>query len=252
MMLCLNQIANLILIVIIILLNVIIRGGLWQADDIDIWEENMSQLNVESAPHSALVAEMFGVSVDAAAYVAPQMNLELKAGEIMLITGPSGCGKSTLLRHIAVEHPGHRVLCADAETHERRAIVDCFSLPLEQTLALLSRCGLSEAGVLLRPPGELSCGQRFRYELARCIAAPEKLIIADEFCSVLDRTVACVICWQLRKLIRRQGKMLIAATTHEDIAGDLSPEHWLQIDLGGQLTWVCGGGHVQYRQANHH
>ena len=66
-------------------------------------------------------------------------------------------------------------------------------------VALLSGCGLSEARLLLRTPAELSEGQRYRFRLAFALASAAKWIAADEFTATLDRTLARVVAFNLRK-----------------------------------------------------
>jgi hypothetical protein len=45
----------------------------------------------------------------------------------------------------------------------------------------------------------------------------------DEFAACLDRDTAKIIAYNLQKLARQQGKAVIAATTHSDLAEDLKP-----------------------------
>lgn len=189
------------------------------------------------------VIRMFGVQ-ERREISKVDVQIPIAPGEIVLITGPSGCGKTTILKSLR-QNSSICNLIIRHNNADRRALVDQFHMPLCDTLALLAKCGLSEAGILLLRPDQLSQGQRYRFELARCLASPEPVIVADEFCSVLDRTVACILCWQMRKLVPELHKTLIAATAHEDIAQDLSPDHWLHMDLGGQAVWQKGGSHVQ-------
>src|SRR5206468_12943456 len=85
-------------------------------------------------------------------------------------------------------------------------------------------CGLSEARLRLRTPGELSEGQRYRFRLAFALASGAPFIAADEFSATLDRTLAKVVAFNVRKLVTRTGVGLLAATTHDDILDDLDPD----------------------------
>src|SRR5262249_23166002 len=155
-------------------------------------------------------------------------------------------GKSSLLRAAA----------------EQLGAVDAFALPLpdaplidalpgtiDERLATLAGCGLSEARLLLRTPAELSEGQRYRFRLAFALAVtvanrqstvegrdvPSTVadvprthpseparqlptgdwLLADEFTAALDRTLAKVVAFNLRKLASRTGVGVLAATTYE-------------------------------------
>ncbi len=49
-------------------------------------------------------------------------------------------------------------------------------------------------------------------------------VLADEFCAVLDRTLAKVLAFNVRKLAGRTGVGFLLATTHDDLADDLNPD----------------------------
>jgi hypothetical protein len=48
--------------------------------------------------------------------------------------------------------------------------------------------------------------------------------MADEFCAVLDRTLAKVLAFNVRKLATRTGVGVLLATTHDDLTDDLNPD----------------------------
>ena len=48
--------------------------------------------------------------------------------------------------------------------------------------------------------------------------------MADEFCAMLDRTLAKVLAFNLRKLCTRTGTGALLATTHDDLIEDLQPD----------------------------
>lgn len=122
-------------------------------------------------------------------------DLELRAGDRVLVEGPNGAGKSTLLGLLAghlrpgtgtVVRPGGVVvglLAQDdtwpdpalrAEAAYRSRLRDPEGAPLLTELGLL---GASEA---LRPLAELSPGQRRRVALAALVAEPPGLLLLDE------------------------------------------------------------------------
>ena len=49
-------------------------------------------------------------------------------------------------------------------------------------------------------------------------------VLADEFCAVLDRTLAKVLAFNVRKLATRTGVGFLLATTHDDLIADLNPD----------------------------
>ena len=153
--------------------------------------------------------------------VAENIVLDVRPGDVVLFTGPSGSGKSSLLREAAKQL---RATDAFALELPDAPLIDSLPGSVEERLALLSACGLSEARLLLRTPNELSEGQRYRFRLAFALAGGAKWIVADEFTATLDRTLAKVVAFNLRKLASRTGIGVLAATTHEDVADDLNPD----------------------------
>ncbi len=89
----------------------------------------------------------------------------------------------------------------------------------------------------MRTPAELSEGQRYRFRLASALAnSGSPWITADEFTATLDRTLAKVVAFNVRKLVTRTGVGLLAATTHEDVADDLAPDVLVRCGADGEIA----------------
>jgi ABC-type lipoprotein export system ATPase subunit len=185
--------------------------------------------------NAAVVMDHFGVGFETGRHViADGLELPIQPGDIICFTGTSGSGKSSLMR-AAVAQLDNFVWCDRLDLGEQ-ILVDGLALPAQEALALLASCGLGEAQLLLRTPRELSDGQRYRYRLAKAIALQPQWIVADEFTAALDRTLAKVIAFNLRKLATRTGIGCLLATTHEDVLDDLQPDVHVACRLDGAVS----------------
>jgi GNAT superfamily N-acetyltransferase len=192
--------------------------------------------------------------------------------QIGLIVGPSGSGKSTVARHAfgsaSASAPGSAGgLYAGEPWPSDRAVVDCFGdLPVRTVIELFTAVGFGSPPSWIKPYHVLSCGERFRCDLARalsigfktpgraggCVANPPNnvaestrpsapgsagglpLVVYDEFTSVVDRTVAKVCSAAIATGIRR-GHLpcrFVAVTCHYDVAEWLEPD-WV-LDMATQ------------------
>ena len=187
--------------------------------------------------NTAYVQSVFGLGPAAGENViARDVDLDYEPGRIVLFVGPSGSGKSTLLRAAADQAGPTRWLATDSD--DGRSLIDSLLDDPRETAALLSRCGLAEATLMLRRPAELSDGQRYRFGLARALAAGAPTVVADEWCAALDRATAQVICRNVRTIADRDGVGFLLATTHEDLTASLDPD---------TLVRCLGGGAVEVR-----
>ncbi len=156
--------------------------------------------------------------------VAEGVEIDVRPGEVVLFVGRSGSGKSSLLRAVSAALEG--VVVSDQVELGARAIVDELPLRVEEGLGLLTTCGLGEARLMLRSVEELSEGQRYRYRLAKSVALANAggWVVADEFTATLDRRLAQVVAYGVRRLADQRGVGFLLATTHEDVIDDLGPD----------------------------
>jgi len=160
--------------------------------------------------------------------------------QVGLIVGPSGSGKSTIAKQFYGDD-----LYRGADWPVDKAVIDCFSdLPVRQVVELFTAVGFSSPPSWVKPYQVLSCGERFRCDLARALSnadfgfrnaeSPESnlsnsaipLVVFDEYTSVVDRNVAKACSTAIAKGIRR-GNLpcrFIAVTCHYDVA------EWLEAD----------------------
>lgn len=200
------------------------------------------------------VMDHFGIGFEHGQHViAHELELPIQPGQVVLFTGPSGSGKSSLMRAAAAhlsgvagvgtsaasETPGSP--CASILSIEDLPLNDALlidALPIDalEAMQLLAQCGLGEARLLLRRPAELSDGQRYRFRLALGLAHKPDWLVADEFTATLDRTLAKVIAFNIRRLADRTGSGFLLATTHEDIVDDLAPDVHVRCSLDGTIN----------------
>lgn len=176
------------------------------------------------------------------------IDLQVKAGEFMMLVGPSGSGKTTLLSIVGcVLSPteGEAFLFGE-QIHGRKeselpdlrlsyigfifqgnnlipalSVEDNVAFPLElrgasrkQALAeardVLNAVGLSDK--LKRSPNDLSGGQRQRVAVARAVAGRPPLILADEPTASLDAQTGQQVTELLKKLSSERGHTVVVVT----------------------------------------
>lgn len=174
------------------------------------------------------------------------INIDIEAGEFLILVGPSGCGKSTLMNIIAgLESPTSGEVCiADRVVNEvapkDRDIAMVFqSYALYPTMNVRQNIafGMETRGVpkteqneviarvakmlqidhlLDRKPSALSGGQRQRVAMGRALARNPKLFLFDEPLSNLDAKLRVEMRVEIKQLHQRL-KTTIVYVTHDQI-----------------------------------
>ena len=177
------------------------------------------------------IAEAFGLGLDDKHFVVfDNTEIEIEKGDVVYITGQSGSGKSTLLRLLKEQMESTELKVADIDKVPLldKPLIDQIGSNTNEALNLLSIAGLNDAYLFVRKPTELSDGQRYRFRLAKLIESGANVWVADEFLAVLDRTTAKVIAFNLQKVARKMGAILMVATTHHDMVQDLAPNLFIE------------------------
>ncbi len=180
------------------------------------------------------VVQIFGIPLsDRSIKIVDKIEVDIKPGDIVYITGESGAGKSLLLneliKHIANYKGifGRITLEKDIHIEDDEVLIESIGENTENAIRLLSMVGLNDAYLFIKRYKELSEGQKYRYRIAKVIASnnydTRKVVVFDEFCSLLDRDTARVVAYMLTKICKTRGYTLFVATTHDDLLYDLNP-----------------------------
>lgn len=174
------------------------------------------------------------------------INIDLQAGEFLVLVGPSGCGKSTLLSTIAgleqsssgTIHLGDIEITKKAPKDRGLAMVfQSYALypnmsvreniefglkinkhskeEIEEKLKIATKM-LQIESLLDRKPSQLSGGQRQRVAIARSISREPNMYLFDEPLSNLDAELRVRMRTEIKKL-HKKVKKTIVYVTHDQV-----------------------------------
>lgn len=172
------------------------------------------------------LAEGFGLGLSDREFVIyNNLEIDIKANDVVYITGQSGSGKSLLLKDLTAKMRADGLVVADLNEIklEEKPVIELVGKTTTEATDLLAKAGISDAWIYIRKPSELSDGQRYRLKLAKVMESGADVWIADEFGAVLDRVTAKAVAFNMQKVARASGKTLMVATTHTDLKEELAP-----------------------------
>lgn len=181
------------------------------------------------------------------------VNLEINAGEFVIIMGPTGCGKTTLLNVMSgLDLPDEGTVFLDGERIERASEERLSNIRRRKTGFVFQEFNLIEnltgienveavlwPGVLrnkeiedraiaaLRKvdlldrkdnlPKEMSGGEKQRCAIARAIVHKPRVVFADEPTGNLDKSAATRVMELLKNLNKEMGTTMCVVTHDRDL-----------------------------------
>jgi putative ABC transport system ATP-binding protein len=185
------------------------------------------------------------------------INLEIQAGEIIIMTGPSGSGKTTLLtlmgglrsaqegslnilgqeicgarkkeltklrRNIGYIFQAHNLMMFLSVKENVRMSLELHPEFLHQDMNAITGEILAAVGLGERVdyyPENLSGGQKQRVAIARALVSRPKIVLADEPTAALDKKSGRDVVELMQKLAKEQG-CTILLVTHDNRILDIA------------------------------
>ncbi len=210
-----------------------------------------------------------GKTYDDGTVAVQELDLEVAAGELVVLVGPSGCGKSTTLKMInrliepttgRIEIDGQDVTGSDPVKLRRgigyviqqiglfphqKVITNVMTVPLlygeskstakQRASELLDLVGLDPATYGDRYPHQLSGGQRQRVGVARALAADPPVLLMDEPFGAVDPVVRLRLQDEFLRLQQELGKTVVLVTHDIDEAVRMG-DRVAVFAIGGRLA----------------
>ena len=178
--------------------------------------------------------------------IVADLDLDIAAGEFIVLLGPSGCGKSTLLNAIAglteisdgeIWISGRNATWAEPKDRGIGMVFQSYALYPRMSVAENLSFGLRVAGLpkaeiaervsraaevlqlgplLNRRPSDLSGGQRQRVAIGRALVRDVEVFLFDEPLSNLDAKLRAELRVEIKRLHQRLGNTMIYVT-HDQI-----------------------------------
>src|ERR1700761_1006731 len=206
------------------------------------------------------------------------LDLDVVAGEFLVLLGPSGCGKSTLLHAVAglidteagsVHIGGRDVTWADPKDRGIGMVFQSYALYPTMSVEKNMSFGLRVAGLpkaeiakrverasrmlqldalLGRKPAQLSGGQRQRVAIGRALVREAQGFLFDEPLSNLDAKLRTELRRELKALHRELGATMVYVTHDQVEAMTLATR--VAVMRGGRIQQIGTPGEVYARPAN--
>ena len=193
------------------------------------------------------VVKSYGVGTTAV-HAVRGVDLDVRAGEVLLMMGPSGSGKTTLLsmlggilratsgsiriggeeivglperalpgirlRHIGFVFQGFNLFPALTAAENVAMALDLRGVrgrdALRRSLDVLDAVGLGDRAH--HRPADLSGGQKQRVAIARALVGEPAIVLADEPTASLDHESGALVLDLLRRVASEQGRAVVLVT----------------------------------------